>query len=161
VPVRLQRPDDAKLVLRRDASEDAYVFDFFSELRITRSFYLRARHGPRFDAEFGRDGDGRRGVVTRDHLDHDARALTQRNRVAGLSAGRIDDPDEADECEFSQVLVQILVRIEVGGGQSPFSDCQHTHRPGRQSLGFRADVLAPGVVEFDHTLSTPKPGTST
>ena len=78
----------------------------------------------RTDAHLG--GDARRsgGVVPGDHLHADARVLAATHRRDGLVAGRIDDPDHADQDQAARYVVEVQHSPVVAGrpqgdGQGP------------------------------------------
>jgi hypothetical protein len=91
------------------------------------------------EAELTRDGGGRHGVVSRDHLDLDAGAPAGSDGAARLGAGRIDHRHEAEEGELRDVVV---------GGAAGVRQAAARHHQHAQALGGEAidvPVHLPGV----------------
>ena len=88
------------------------------------------------DAELAGDGRGRRRVVAGDHADADARLLAERDRVPGLLAGRVDDPDEREQRQVLHLRRADRRRDRSGRVEVPRGDGEHA-----QPLAGEAVVL--------------------
>ena len=101
-PLRLQRLDDADLLLGRDARVDAHACDARARARRRPSRASsapreHARRRRREDAERARDGARGGRMVAGDHHRRDAGGLAQRDRLARLRPRRIEQADQPEE----------------------------------------------------------------
>jgi len=108
---RLQRGDQAQLVLGAGAGKDVAVLGELLQFLVRGGLDLGARHHAqrlgRAEAHLDADRARGAGVVAGDHLHADAGGVAGADGVDGLRARRVDDADEAEE---DHVLLEILER---------------------------------------------------
>ena len=123
VGLPLQRADQADLVLRRHAGNDADVVEFGDQLLVAHGGELRARQRLARDAELVADRRSGHRVVASDHPHLDAGAMALFDGHLRLGTGRVDDADHGQQCR---------VRGRRRGGERPDRTSPGRSRDGRR-----------------------------
>ena len=157
-PVRLERVDDAQLVLRRDAGVDGDLPHRGRARLVVERLELAAgddARAGRGDAEVG--GDPRRGVrvVAGDHQHAHAGGVRLGDRRPRLRARRVDDPDQPEVDELA--LDRLVLRRPLAGRQRPVGDGQRAQREVGEPLDGREDLAPAGVRQRPHVAARPAP----
>ena len=142
LPLRFSMLDEAHLVLRRDARDDADPVDLVLELVVAQRRELGARQSAPLDPELGGDRRGGRGVVAGDHAHADPRLLAAGDRVPRLLARRVDDPDEGEQRQPLHLVEQRAVRVERRRVDVARGDGQHAEALASEAVVLGEDALA-------------------
>ncbi|EXI65151.1 MAG: hypothetical protein AW08_03423 [Candidatus Accumulibacter adjunctus] len=143
---RLQRFDDAQLVLGRDAGEDGRRCDHLAQRRTGDALDLAAFTRLAAQAEVARDGGGGCAVVAGDHFHGNAGSLADPDGLLRLRPRRVDDADQGDQRQIVGPAHQVTGRVEIAGGNAPAGQREHAHRAvGEGGVG-GAEGGAGGVV---------------
>ncbi len=124
----LEGADHADLVLGRDPRDHADAVDAGRQSGVVERVELGSGDGLAPDAEVAGDARRGRGVVAGDHLDVDAGTPAQRDRLACLRPGGVEQTDHPEQTHRAErrlhggrcrIGTKALGDVSVGEGKHP------------------------------------------